>query len=125
MKAIFIWKSETPISTTSHKMKFIRGATWWLEETESKNKSYEIIKFNLTENGIIYLVEEKPIDWTGEDYLETVEVNYSKNKEIEQIGIWSRYISGKDVSGLDEALALAQTLVKEKILPGFSSGKKE
>lgn len=121
MKTIFIWKSESPISTTSHKMKFIRGATWWLEESDSKNKSYEIVKYRLTENGIIYLVEEKPVDWTGEDYLETVEVNYSVNKEIEQIGNWSRYISRKDVSGFDEALALA----KEKILPGFSSGKKE
>jgi hypothetical protein len=121
MKAIFIWKSDKPISSTSNKIKFVRGSTWWLEEYTTTSKSYEIMNCCSIGNGIIYLVEERPVDWTGTDYIETVEVDYYINKEIEQVGIWSRWISGMPVSGLDEALALA----KEKNLYGFSSGKKE
>lgn len=123
MKAIFIWKSDKSISSTSNKIKFVRGSTWWLEESNTINKSYDIMNSFLVENGIIYLVEEKPIDWTGTDYLETISVDYSIDKEIEQVGIWSRWISGIDISGMDEALALADHVKLN--LYGFSSGKKE
>jgi hypothetical protein len=123
MKAIFIWKSDKPISSTSNKIKFVRGSTWWLEEKDKSTKSYNIVNYKLTPNGIVYLVEEKPVDWTCSDYLETVSIDYSVNKEIEQVGIWSRWISGVDISGMDEALGLADHVKLN--LYGFSSGKKE
>jgi len=123
MKAIFIWKSDKPIGSTSNKIKFVRGSTWWLEEKDKSTKSYDIVNYKLVPNGIIYLVEEKPVDWTGSDYLETITIEYACYKEIEQVGIWSRFISGVDISGLDEALALADHVKLN--LYGFSSGKKE
>lgn len=121
MKLIYIWKSDKPISSTSNKIKFVRGATWWLEEHTTTSKSYEIMNYEIIGDGIVYLVEERPVDWTGTDYLETLEVDYLANKDTDQVGIWSRWMSGMPVSGMDEALAL----VKEKFLYGFSSGKKE
>ena len=123
MKAIFIWKSDKPISSTSNKIKFVRGSTWWLEESSKSSKTYEIINGFPIGNGVIYLVEERPVDWTGSDYLETVDVDYSYNKGIEQVGVWSRWAPGVDISGLDEALALADHVKLN--LYGFSSGKKE
>ena len=131
MKAIYIWKSDKPINSTSNKIKFVRGSTWWLEDNGKSNRSYEIINGFLVDNGIIYLVEERAIDWIGENYLETIYVDYDifshkdekLGKEIEQIGLWSRWNSGMDISGIDEALALADHVKLN--LYGFSSGKKE
>lgn len=131
MLPIFIWKAaEATGSTPTGKITMIRGATWWLEEamaTESpKATSYEIMGGeSLSAAATIYLVERRPKDWTGEDYLETVELPYrvdyvTADGVCDRVGDWQRFIATKPVATVAEATALAARLS----LPGFSPGKK-
>lgn len=119
MRACFIWKTDEEVG--SKKIKFIRGATWWMEEA-SCSRSFDIIDCAAvdTSSSVIYLVDEKPNDWIGQDFIEVVEVPYRINGKYEQIGCWMRYL-GEEVNSIDEAICLAVKLG----LPGFSVGKKE
>ena len=116
MRACFIWKTDEEAG--SKKIKFIRGATWWMEDDR---RSFDIINCVVVDvSSTIYLVDEKPKDWTGPDFIEVVEVPYRINGKYEQIGCWMRYL-GDEVNSIDEAICLAVKLG----LPGFSVGKKE
>jgi hypothetical protein len=127
MKAVFIWKADSTFESKS-KFKFIRGPTWWVEDFNSKSNSIEIISGKpLNNTTMFYLVENKPVDWIGEDFLEALELphryidHWNTNGVLEQIGDWYKWTSASSISNMDEALALVVKLN----LPGFSPGKKE
>lgn len=127
MKAVFIWKANLPFESNS-KIKFIRGATWWMEDFETECHSTEIISGKaLNKDTMFYLVEDKPNDWTGDNLLEILElphriIQYMFNiGTLEQIGDWYKWTSINDISTMEEAL----DLVVKLNLPGFSPGKKE
>lgn len=127
MKAVFIWKADSTFESES-KIKIIRGPTWWIEDFDSKSISVEVISGKpLNTTTMFYLVENKPIDWIGEDFLEVLELphryidHWNTNGNFEQIGDWYKWTSADTISNIDEAL----DLVVKLNLPGFSPGKKE
>ena len=131
MKACFIWKADESEVPATTKIKFVRGATWWMEELAegAPGHSYDIISgATFSSNSQLYLIQEKAKDWTGSDYLETAEVPYRiilKNNYgsglLEQFGCWMRYMTEGEFETIGDAEALAVKLN----LPVFSSGKKE
>ena len=123
MLPVFIWRdggaANAAKATPAKKIKMIRGPTWWVEDTTS----YEIMGGSLEQ--AIYLVERRPTDWIGEDYLETVELPYRVEYATaagvcDRVGDWCRFIGSTPVATVAEAVALAARLS----LPGFSPGKK-
>jgi hypothetical protein len=137
MLPIFVWKAAEGGAASASKITMIRGATWWLEEmvaasaaSASAAISYEIMGGEPVVDAdgaanAIYLVERRPKDWTGEDYLETVELPYrvdyvTADGVCDRVGDWQRFVAAKPVATVAEAQALAARLS----LPGFSPGKK-
>lgn len=127
MKAVFIWKAYSAFESST-KIKFIRGPTWWMEDFGTKSISIEILSGkSLNSNTMFYLIENKPVDWIGEDFLEVLELphryvdHWNTNGTLEQIGTWYKWTSAKTISSMEEAI----DLVVKLNLPGFSLGKKE
>lgn len=124
MLPVFIWRdgSFAANAAKTKPIKMIRGATWWLEDTTG----YEIMGGEqLGPTHAVYLVERRPTDWIGDDYLETVEIPYrveyaTATGVCDRVGDWYRFIASAPVATVAEATALAAGLG----LPGFSAAKK-
>lgn len=130
-RAVYIWKADDTVPATKT-LRFVRGHNWWREE--ETGLTCDIMDYSqIDDTHVIYLVEMRPADWTGDGYLETVEVPYRMIRKdsadgggtLERIGCWFRYIGAKeDIAGVvaeAEAAAVAAGLS----LSGFSAGKKE
>lgn len=127
---VYIWRvtgiSDLPEANST--MQMVRGHTWWNERVGQTHATYDIMDgYQIDDTHAIYLVENRPGDWTGDGYLETVELPYRMIRRdsrgvLERVGEWFRFIGAAgSASDLGTAAAAAAGLS----LPGFSAGKKE
>lgn len=96
MKSIFIWKADKPIDHSNHTITVYHGSNWMLEEMPNDQISYEWIDCEVHDNITVYHIQTRPINWTGQHFLEKTTMLYVKKKEdhegvYEQIGEWCRY----------------------------------
>jgi hypothetical protein len=106
MPSIFVWKSETPI-TSNKQIRHYYGSNWFMEDNEYASKSYKYLEQTLittlnNEKIIVYNAKTMPQDWVGSELLEVSSLPYKMIKSdnygtLEQIGIWMRFISNNDI----------------------------
>lgn len=114
MPSIFIWKSDTPLQSSSKMIRYYSGEDWFLEEVsheKERTRSFQYIDCVDCGDFTVYHVKKKAVDWVGAYLLESIEIPYGLKKEDEygscdQMGIWMRWITPDTVSLKKEDLLL-------------------
>jgi hypothetical protein len=121
MPSIFIWKSDTPLLSSSILTYYI-GSNWFLEENKEQTQSYiyqEQYK-EVDSSYICFHATKMPYDWVGSDILEVIQVPYQLIKEdsygvLEQLGSWMRLILKKDIIFDEEYIKQEWNLIQSWI----------
>jgi hypothetical protein len=123
MPSIFIWKSETP-NTSTKKIKYHSGSNWIIEDTEYSSKSYiyleQIVIPGFDNSVITFHIKQMPINWVGSELLNILELPYKHIKTdeygtLEMIGDWMRFTLKNEIDYNSNTLLSELTKIKQWI----------